>query len=181
MEESDAVGSGGRRRNGLPDDHYNVYVVTYDMGFIRDALVSTWGEPNVSGLLNGPSSIELHVSCSGMDRTPSWKVFHPHFAGRSWTREGQIAWGTNQRSAVAPRGYRPATLEETCWFALTHSRFGASFVGLGSFLVPDDDGRHYAPVVWINWNSNVCTHALDAIGVDGEVIGCSFTLFVVCE
>lgn len=118
--------------NALPKDHYCVYVSYAPMPSMDD-LKKKWGKDNVSDLFDG-RPFSPHASCVGMDRTPCEQVFYVHDAGGDWEGEEQIAWGEKQRSAIAPKGYRPATNEEIYEFARTHPEL-VDFVGLGSFAM----------------------------------------------
>lgn len=128
--------------NTLPANHYRV-PVTYASIPSIDELKKEWGKDNVSFIFDG-RPFSFHASCVGMDRAPCERTFYVHDAGGDWGSEERIAWGTTQRNAAAPNGYRPATHEETYEFAKAHPEL-VDFVGLGSFAVGDN---RYVASVW---------------------------------
>ncbi|MFA6447184.1 MAG: hypothetical protein WCW31_02900 [Patescibacteria group bacterium] len=125
----------------LPANHYRVYVSYAPMPSLVD-LEKEFGEKNVSVIFDG-REWKLEFSCVGMDRTPGEKVFLVHDFGRAWECEEAITWGLEQRTAVAPKGYRPATHEEGYEFQKAHPEL-FNFVAPGSFAVAGDDVRYVA-------------------------------------
>lgn len=122
-----------KKDGALPPDHYRVPVTYAGMPSLEE-LKREWGKDNVSDIFDG-RPFTLHASCQGMeDRTPGEKIFYLHDPGRDWESEERIAWGLKQRNAAAPKGYRPATEQETYEFAKAHPEL-ADFVGLGSFAL----------------------------------------------
>lgn len=113
----------------MPSDHYRIRVAHAPLPSL-EALKDEFGENNVSSIFDG-RPFELHSSCTDMDRTPGDRIFYTHRVGRNWRREELIAWGLEQRSAVAPNGYRPAIPEEMYEFYKAHLEL-VSYVALGS-------------------------------------------------
>lgn len=129
----------------LPANHYRVHVTYAPLpSFVE--LKREFGEDNVSVIFDG-RPWELHSSCAGMKKTPGDKTFLVKDFGREWKSEEAIAWGRDQRTQVAPDGYRPATHDEEYEFHEAHPEL-LDLIALGSFAM-DGDGR-YVAVVWDN-------------------------------
>ncbi len=122
----------------LPQDHYRVYVPSYDSLPPQHLLEERWGMGNVSSALFQGHQWH-HSSCEDMDRMPGEKVCYLHDPGCEWGSKEMIRWGLEQRSQVAPKGYRPATREEAVAVA-TARLYLADFVALGSGA-PSEEGN----------------------------------------
>jgi len=155
--------------NKLPADHYSVRVTYAPMPSFAD-LKKEFGEDNVSVIFDG-REWKLDSSCVGMDRTPGEKIFLVKDFGRGWESEEAIAWGRDERTSVAPNGYRPATHEEEYEFQKAHPEI-FNLVALGSFAL-DGDIRCVA-YLW----SDGYRRCLDCGKFDGEWVASYRCLFV---
>ncbi len=127
----------------LPPNHY-IVPITYAPMPPFTHLEREFGEKKVS-VIFADRMWQLHSSCVGMNRTPGKRIFFVHDVGHGWEREDQIVWGLNQRSAVAPSGYRTAIPEELYEFLKVHPEL-TNLVALGSSTMLH--GFQYVAGVW---------------------------------
>lgn len=142
--------------DALPANHYCLHISCAPFPSFAD-LEKKFGIGNVTPVLSGGRPWILDDSCEGMDRTPGGRIFLVKDFDQDWKREAAIEWGKKERSAIAPKGYRPSTNEEEYEFHLAHpelfdlTAFGSHVVYGGSRCVAcllEVDGRHVLECLW---------------------------------
>jgi hypothetical protein len=137
----------------MPKGHYRVHV-TYAPFPSMDRLLAEWGEGNVAEIFDG-RPFKLHHLCEGADFAPGERIFYLHDPGHLWNQGEQIVWGENQRSAIAPNGYRPATHVETREFSQVVWHVD-SYIGLGASAERGDGARCVTRI----WHHDLCGQIL---------------------